>query len=208
MSPPSDTKPIITTVITPAYSQEEHEFLLQLAHRAIDAALDHRRLDLTPPSSHLAEPRGAFTTLHLHGKLRGCIGYVLPKHSLFQTVAETAQAAAFDDPRFAPVTPEETPALTVEISVLSPLQPIQPDGVVVGVHGLVVTKGGSRGLLLPQVPVKWGWDRETFLSQTCLKAGLPSESWRQDADLQAFTAEVFGEDAPPNTGSKVPSQDS
>ena len=137
--------------------------------------------------------RGAFTTLHLHGRLRGCVGYVVPTHSLYRTVAETAQAAAFDDPRFAPVTAEETPYLEVEISVLSPLHPIRPEDVVIGVHGLVVAKDRHRGLLLPQVPVQWQWDRETFLAQTCLKAGLPADAWMQDIDLQAFTAEVFGE---------------
>lgn len=149
---------------------------------------------MTPPSEHLAEMRGAFTALHLHGKLRGCIGYVIPTHSLYRTVAETAQAAAFDDPRFQPVTAEEATHLKVEISVLSPLRPIRPDEVEIGVHGLLISKAGRRGLLLPQVPVEWGWDRETFLTQTCHKAGLPLDAWRQDADLQAFTAEVFGED--------------
>ena len=206
-SPPSDTKSaVITSVITPEYSREERQVLLHLAHRAINAALDVQKLDLTPPSPHLAQPRGAFTTLHLQGKLRGCIGYVLPKHSLFQTVAETAQAAAFEDPRFVPVTPDEAPLLSIEISVLSKLQPIQPQEVVIGLHGLVVTKGGRRGLLLPQVPSEWGWDRETFLAQTCLKAGLPPDSWRQGIELQAFTAEVFGEEASPAPSSKVPSK--
>ena len=81
--------------------------------------------------------------------------------------------------------------------MLSPLRPIRPEEVVIGVHGLMVTKGGRRGLLLPQVPVEWHWDRETFLSQTCLKAGLPPDAWMQDADLQAFTAEVFGEESGP-----------
>jgi AmmeMemoRadiSam system protein A len=112
---------------------------------------------------------------------------------LYRTVAEAARAAAFDDPRFQPVTPEEAPNLKVEISVLSALQPIVPEDVVVGKHGLVVIQGSRRGLLLPQVPVEWGWDRETFLSQTSVKAGLTPDAWRQGAELQAFTAEVFGE---------------
>ena len=197
MSPQSDTKSgIITSVITPAYSQEERQILLQLAHRSIEAALSGRKLDLTPPSAHLGEMRGAFTTLHLDGRLRGCIGYVIPTHSLYRTVAETAQAAAFDDPRFQPVTDDEAPLLSIEISVLSPPRPIRPEDVVTGVHGLIVTKGGRRGLLLPQVPVEWHWDRETFLSQTCLKAGLPPDAWTQGIDLQAFTAEVFSEESP------------
>jgi len=191
MSPPSET-----SSARPAcgeYTSEEREILLRLAHTAIESVLQRHKLDVTPPSAHLAELRGAFTTLHLYGKLRGCIGYVIAKHALYRTVAETAQAAAFDDPRFAPVTAAEAPLLHIEISVLSPLLPIRPDDVEVGKHGLLVSKGNYRGLLLPQVPLEWGWDRETFLDQTCLKAGLPFDAWRQDADLQAFTAEIFGE---------------
>jgi AmmeMemoRadiSam system protein A len=181
---------------TSEYSQQERALLLQLAHRSIEFALAGQELDLAPPDAHLGEMRGAFTTLHFDGRLRGCIGYVIPVSSLYQTVAETARAAAFDDPRFASITAEEAPSLQVEISVLSPLRPIRPEDVVTGVHGLLVTKDGRRGILLPQVPMEWNWDRETFLSQTCLKAGLPADAWMQDIDLQAFTAEVFGEPAP------------
>ncbi len=179
---------------TGEYSAEERRVLLRLAHRSIEAALQDVPLDLTPPNEHLAEARGAFTTLHLHDRLRGCIGHVLSTSQLYKTVAETARAAAFDDPRFEPVTLEEVPELKVEISVLSALQPIRAEEVVVGKHGLVVMQGGRRGLLLPQVPLEWGWDRETFLSQTCLKAGLPPDAWLHGAELQAFTAEVFGEE--------------
>ncbi len=175
------------------FSSEERQVLLRLAHQSIEAALVERRLDLTAPTEHLAEQRGAFTTLHLDGKLRGCIGYVFPTQSLYATVAETARAAAFDDPRFQPVSREEAAELMIEISVLSPLKPIVPDEVVIGKHGLVVMQGSRRGLLLPQVPVEWGWDRETFLSQTCLKAGLAPDAWQGGAELQAFTAEVFSE---------------
>ena len=171
---------------------EERKFLVDLAHRSIESELARRRLDLTPPSPHLAEKRGAFTTLRLQGKLRGCIGYVIATESLSQTVAETARAAAFRDPRFPPVTEEEARNLVIEISVLSPLAPIRAEDVVVGRHGLLVVRGSHRGLLLPQVPLEWGWDREEFLAQTCRKAGLPPDAWRQDAELQAFTAEVFG----------------
>jgi AmmeMemoRadiSam system protein A len=176
------------------FSPQERQLLLHLAHHSIEAALDGRHLDTTPPSDHLAEQRGAFTTLHLQGKLRGCIGYVFPTQSLYATVAETAKAAASDDPRFRPVTQEEAPELKIEISVLSTLKPIGPQGVVVGKHGLVVMQGSRRGLLLPQVPVEWGWDRETFLSQTCMKAGLAPDAWLRGAELQAFTAEVFAEE--------------
>lgn len=190
----SDNRTIDVMAEGPEYSESERELLLKLAHQSIDTALrGEEEMDITAPSSHLAELRGAFTTLHLHGKLRGCIGYLSPLRSLFQTVTETARAAAFDDPRFPPVTPEEAKELKIEISVLSPLHPIRPEDVVVGKHGLVVTMAHHRGLLLPQVPLEWAWDRETFLAQTCLKAGLPSLAWQHGAQLQAFTAEVFGE---------------
>ena len=193
MSPSSEEPRTAISVQSCEYSQEERELLLRLAHRSIELALEGRSVDATSPTSHLAEARGAFITLHLQGKLRGCIGYVLPTQSLYATVAETARAAALDDPRFPPVTPAEAPQLKIEISVLSPLQPIRPEEVIVGQHGLVVTQGNRRGLLLPQVPVEWNWDRETFLAQTCLKAGLPPDAWQHGAQLQAFTAEVFGE---------------
>lgn len=179
---------------TAEYSPEERGILLRLAHQSIESTLQDLQLDLTPSSEHLAEPRGAFTTLHLHGKLRGCIGYVFSNQSLYQTVAETARSAAFDDPRFKPVTLADAPELKIEISVLSALQPITPEDVVVGKHGLVVMQGSRRGLLLPQVPLEWGWDREKFLAQTCMKAGLPPDAWQHGAELQAFTAEVFGEE--------------
>ena len=178
----------------PEFSPAERLALFAIAHKSIEAELEQGQLDTTPPNEHLAERRGAFTTLHLHGKLRGCIGYVLASESLYRTVAETARAAAFDDPRFEAVKPEEAGELKIEISVLSPLMPIAPEDVVVGRHGLVVRQGGRRGLLLPQVPVEWGWDRETFLAQTCMKAGLSPDAWRAGADLLAFTAEVFAEE--------------
>lgn len=193
MSPPSESSHPLLAVDTPEYSPAERELLLNLAHRSIEADLHETSLDLDPPTSHLAEPRGAFTTLHLQGALRGCIGYVLATQPLYVTVAHTAKAAAFEDPRFPPLTAAELANLKVELSVLSPLTPIRPEDVIVGKHGLVVTDGIRRGLLLPQVPVEWDWDRETFLAQTCLKAGLPPDAWKHGAQLQAFTAEVFGE---------------
>jgi AmmeMemoRadiSam system protein A len=193
MSPWSETH-FVAPPTTAEYSQQERELLLRLAHRSIEAALVGRKLDLTAPNAHLDEMRGAFVTLHLQGRLRGCIGYIVPQHSLYRTVAEAARAAAYEDPRFQPVTADEAGRLAVEISILSPPQPIRSEEVVTGLHGLIVTKGGRRGVLLPQVAVEWNWDRETFLTQTCLKAGLPPNAWMQSVDLQAFTAEVFGEE--------------
>ncbi len=197
MFPPSNNSPAATGAAMkpePAeYSLEERRQLLLLAHEVINANLEGREVDATPPSDHLAEPRGAFTTLHLKGELRGCVGYVMPVHPLYRTVAETAIAAAFHDTRFFPVTREEAPALEIEISVLSLLKPIEADEIEIGKHGLVVTFGSRRGLLLPQVPVEYNWDVKTFLQQTCHKAGLPPDAWERGATLECFTAEIFGD---------------
>jgi AmmeMemoRadiSam system protein A len=166
---------------------------LQLAHRAIAAHLRGETIECSAPTPHLAEERGAFTTLHLKGQLRGCIGYVLPVASLYKTIAATAVAAAFEDPRFDPVTVEEASDLKIEISVMSPLFPISPHQIEIGKHGLIISFEGRRGLLLPQVPLEHSWDVETFLNETCHKAGLPIEGWRNGAQLEAFTAEIFSE---------------
>jgi len=176
------------------FTPDERALLLRLAHDAILSALEEREISFDPPSAHLAQPRGVFTSLYLHGDLRGCVGYVLPVSSVYRAVAETARAAAFEDTRFYPVTEEEAPLLKIELSVLSPPQPIQADAVEVGRHGLLISQGGRRGLLLPQVPVEHRWDQTTFLEQTCRKAGLPMDAWEKGAVIEAFTAEVFGEE--------------
>lgn len=176
------------------FSPEERALLLKLAHQSIEAAFEGRDLPAEPPSAHLAEARGAFTTLYIHGQLRGCVGYIFPVASLYRTVAETARAAAFEDTRFYPVSKPELVNLQVSLSILSPLWPIQPEQVEVGRHGLLISLGARRGLLLPQVPVEHQWDRVTFLQQTCRKAGLALDSWQKGATLEAFTAEVFGEE--------------
>ena len=196
------------------FSKQERMQLLRLAHDSISSALQRREISLVPPTPHLAEPRGVFTSLYLRrgcgfdpckedrhredpseAQLRGCVGYVLPTCPVFRAVAETARAAAFDDNRFSPVNQEEAPNLEVELSILSPPQPIRAEEVEVGHHGLLISGQGRRGLLLPQVPVERGWDRTTFLEQTCRKAGLPGDAWQKGATItiEAFTAEVFGE---------------
>ncbi len=175
------------------FSQEEHQLLLRLAHDSISSALECREIPLDAPTPNLAEPRGVFTSLYLRGELRGCVGYVLPVFSVYRTVAETARAAAFDDNRFPPVSHEEASALQIELSILSQPKPIRAEEVEVGRHGLLISWRGRRGLLLPQVPVEHEWDRITFLEQTCRKAGLPLDAWQKGANLEAFTAEVFGE---------------
>lgn len=166
--------------------------MLRLAHEGIVSSLEARELADIAASEHLSEPRGAFTTLYLRGKLRGCVGYPMAILPLYRTAVETARAAAFEDPRFAPITLEEAHELRISLSVLSAMQPIVPDEVEVGRHGLLISHAGHRGLLLPQVAVEHGWDRVTFLEQTCLKAGLPPDAWRE-ARIEAFTAEVFGD---------------
>jgi AmmeMemoRadiSam system protein A len=184
------------------FSLEQRRVLLGMAHEAILSALQDRPLpEAQPDSDWLSEPRGVFTTLYLRNdlrghpdhQLRGCVGYALPVAPLFRAVAETARSAAFDDSRFSPVTWDEALALEISLSILSRLLPIDPDQVRVGRHGLFISEGARRGLLLPQVPVENGWDRETFLEQTCRKAGLPQDAWRKTATIEAFSAEVFGD---------------
>jgi AmmeMemoRadiSam system protein A len=175
------------------FSREERITLLDLAHRSITAALAGYELSLEPPTPHLAEPRGVFTTLYHRGSLRGCVGHVFPHSSVYSTVADTARAAAFEDTRFYPVTAGEARELEISLSILSGLKPIRPEEVEVGVHGLLISMAGKRGLLLPQVPLEHKWDRVQYLEQTCRKAGLPNDAWHSGAKLETFTAEVFSD---------------
>jgi AmmeMemoRadiSam system protein A len=174
------------------FSSQDRLFLLRAAHDSILSAFTGGAPEASV-SAHLSAPRGVFTTLYLDANLRGCVGYASPVAPLYRAVWETARAAAFEDSRFLPVTEQEAPRLEVCLSVLSRLFPIEPARVEVGRHGLVVCLGGRRGLLLPQVPVDNEWDRQTFIEQTCRKAGLPFDAWRKGASLEAFTAEVFGD---------------
>jgi len=194
-NPPSGLRPgaAVANAEPCEFTLDERRHLLKVAHESIESAFENREIPLDPPSPHLAEPRGAFTTIYFQGQLRGCVGYILPVGSLYRTVAETARAAAFEDTRFWPVTREEAPDLEVSLSILSALRPITPEEVEVGRHGLLVAQHGHRGLLLPQVPVEHGWDRATFLEQTCRKAGLALDAWQKGATLEVFTAEVFGD---------------
>lgn len=191
MSPPSEIS--LARAEQREYSDEERQLLLSLAHEAIVSALEQRELAAKTFSTHLSEPRGVFTTLYHDGKLRGCVGYPIAVLPLYQTVIETARSSAFEDPRFTPISREEAPQLRISISVLSTPTPISPDQIEVGRHGLLISDGARRGLLLPQVASEHGWDRITFLEQTCRKAGLPSNAWQNGAKIEAFTAEVFGD---------------
>ena len=175
-------------------SEADQQELIRLARQALEESVRHHRLSkIQEPQGRLCDQGGAFVTLHKAGRLRGCIGYIEAARPLYQTVRECALAAALHDPRFSPVTPDELDSLRLEISVLSPLTEIRPEQVEVGRHGLLISRGFQRGLLLPQVAVQWKWDRERFLAETCRKAGLPQDAWKQGATLQAFTAQVFSE---------------
>jgi AmmeMemoRadiSam system protein B/AmmeMemoRadiSam system protein A len=171
--------------------------LLAIARGAIEGVLrDGRAPEPRSDNPALQAPRGAFVTIKIDGRLRGCIGNfgIRNAKALFRTVSEMAVAAAVQDPRFPPLTEDELPKIELEISALSPLRPVSDAGdVEVGRHGLYITKGGRSGVLLPQVATEYGWDRTTFLEQTCRKAGLGPGEWKEGAVISVFEAEVFGE---------------
>lgn len=176
-------------------SDEDRRTLLSLARRAISHVVFHRDFpDLPPPSGCLAEPGPVFVSLRCNGKLRGCVGRTFSDIALAETVAQCAITAALQDARFMPVGNEEMAGLQIEISVLSELQPLPPDEIQVGVHGILVIRDAHRGLLLPQVAVERNWSAERFLDEACRKAGLPLDAWRDpETKLYAFTADVFSE---------------
>jgi hypothetical protein len=186
---------IAADVVSAALSPEERRALLRAARESIAAHLQGRPACLPAATGALVEKRGAFVTLRRRdGELRGCVGLMRSDGPLLDTVARMAVAAAVEDDRFDPVTAAELGDIEIEISALGPLEPIRPQDVEVGRHGLLVSSGSRRGVLLPQVPVEHGWDRETFLAHTCWKAGLPEDTWRRPGvEIRGFTAEVFGE---------------
>jgi AmmeMemoRadiSam system protein B/AmmeMemoRadiSam system protein A len=181
-------------------SETEKSELLALARKSVEYVVQEKYAYEPPASASatLNQERGAFTTLKKSGELRGCIGYTSAAKPLYITVRDTATLAAMQDPRFPQVSASELPSLEYEISVLSPLRRVTDvQQIKVGEHGLLMKNGDSEGLLLPQVPVEQGWDKHTFLEQTCRKAGMPSTCWMDDdTDIFSFTAVVFGEHKP------------
>ncbi len=174
--------------------EEEKRILHQIARTVIENRAKGKPVpEFQIDSPTLKENRGAFVTLHKRGQLRGCIGYIEGRGPLHKTVEEMAEAAAFRDPRFPPVTERELSELEIEISVLTPLQRITDiQRIEVGKHGIYIRKGWFSGLLLPQVATEYGWDRETFLEHTCQKAGLPSSAWKEkDTEIYIFSADIF-----------------
>lgn len=177
--------------------EKEKEELLALARASVEHAIRDRSLyePEAPADQAFDQERGAFVTLSEDGKLRGCVGYTSGVEPLYKTVRDTAALAALRDPRFRPVTVQELPQLEYEISVLSPLLHVRDmREIAVGQHGLLIKNGNKEGLLLPQVPVEQNWDRTTFLEQTCVKAGMEPDCWKdEDTDIFRFTALVFSE---------------
>ena len=175
-------------------TEAEKRHCKDLAHWAIRS---HLGLTSEPrpvlDSRTLGEDLGAFVTLKRDGRLRGCIGNVVGNGPLDATIERMAGAAAFEDPRFAPLAADELDDLHMEISVMGPLSPCpDPELIEVGRHGLYIRKAMHSGLLLPQVATEWGWDRETFLDQTCVKAGLPKGTWRKPkTEIWWFEAVIF-----------------
>ncbi len=181
-------------------SREEKKLCIEIARNEIEKHLGINKTlvaehELYPYPIFHKQEYGSFVTLHIHDKLRGCIGYIQPIAPLKEQLRMCARAAAFEDPRFYPLTKEEYPEISIEISLLSPIEEVKNlDEIVVGRDGLIVQHSIFQGLLLPQVATENNWTKEEFLSHTCLKAGLPSDCWkRNDVIIKKFSAYVFDE---------------
>ncbi len=176
-------------------SETEKRKLLAIARESI---VNHIKGGQVPKfdvtEENLKANRGCFVTIKIGGRLRGCLGQFTSDKPLHHLVSEMAIAAATRDPRFYPLESDDLDNIILEISVLSPLKQIDSiEEIEVGSHGLYIEKNFYRGVLLPQVAVEYGWDRNTFLEQTCVKAGLEKDDWKEEADIYVFSAEVFGE---------------
>jgi AmmeMemoRadiSam system protein B/AmmeMemoRadiSam system protein A len=184
------------SVIDKGLADDEKQALLRIARASIQAELAGKKPLAAKGQGTLDEKRGAFVSLKKRGHLRGCIGFIEAKKPLARTVEEMAVAAAFQDPRFEPVRREELKDVKLEISVLTPLRKVADVGEIeVGTHGLYIRKGSRAGLLLPQVATEYGWDRDTFLKETCRKAGLAPDAWLDpETEISLFSADVFGEE--------------
>lgn len=174
-------------------TNDEKKLLLEIAREAITCTVKGKK---APPreveSEHLLEKRGCFVCIKQGGALRGCIGNFISDKPLWKLVQEMAIAAGTRDPRFYPMKESDLEDFALEISALTPLQKISSiEEIKVGVHGLYMEKNFFRGVLLPQVAVEYGWDRDTFLDQTCLKAGLKKDDWKEGAEIYIFSADVF-----------------
>lgn len=178
-------------------TEEQGQRLIQIARENIIYYLKNRQmLSVDDTFPEFQEKRGVFVTLKKHETLRGCIGYPEPIYPLINALLDSSISAAVRDPRFPPVTAEEMNDITVEVTVLTKPQKIDPDpqNVTIGEDGLMVEKGMFKGILLPQVPVEWEWNAEEFLCQTCIKAGLPPDCWLDgDTIMYKFQGQIFSE---------------
>ncbi len=176
-------------------ANREKKLLLEVARRALVAAVEFgTALDRLPSEANLMEPGGAFVSLHRRARLRGCVGQVHSEQPLVQVVCYCTRAAALEDPRFDPVRPEELGEIEIELSILSRLEEIAPERIEAGRHGLMVSRGRQRGVLLPQVATQFRWSAARFLEETCVKAGFEPDAWNdRGIRIEAFTAEVFAE---------------
>lgn len=185
-----------------ALSESQGRFAVRYARRVVESVVETGQAPERPAAvDHVFEiDRGAFVTLRKKGRLRGCIGRPTPEQSAIEAIRGAAIDAATEDPRFPPVREPELEEITVEVSILTPpepLDPVDPDHVTVGQDGLIVQRHDRSGLLLPQVPVDQRWDAETFLEQTCTKAGLQADCWAQpEITVYRFRAQVFEETEP------------
>ena len=181
-------------------SNPEQNLLLGIARDAVHRHLSSQSVEYPDiPDGGMTRPHGVFVSIHADSELRGCIGRIQSEKPLYETTTECAISAAVADPRFPPLQIAELPGVSFEISVLSRLEQIDDiEGIEVGRHGLMIEKDAGRGLLLPQVASQYGWDRIEFLRQTCLKAGLGPDDWRQDATVFSFEALVFQESPVPS----------
>ncbi len=179
----------------PSLSEPDRRAALQLARTAVVEAVSHRKLpEVFPREGIFAERRGVFVTLQVRKRLQGCIGVIEANEPLGEAIIRCAASAAVEDPRFAPLKTEQLGELNIEISLLSPMEPIAPESIELGRHGLFVLLRAQRGLLLPQVAIEHRLTREQFLEETCRKAGLHREAWRDpEARLFGFTCEVFSD---------------
>lgn len=180
-------------------AEREKKLLLQIARSALTLGVANSPpLQEFPSEEILQQPAGAFVTLHRRGRLRGCVGQLPGHEALAAVVAHCARAAALDDSRFEPVGLAELSEIEIEVSVLSTLEDVTLEAIEPGKHGLVVGQGRQRGVLLPQVASQFNWGAQRFLEETCVKAGLERDAWKDPATrVQAFTAEVVSEAALP-----------
>lgn len=190
----------------PRFSDDEGRLAVEIARRRIESYLSGEKMELPPLPPSFKEKMGVFVTLNTYPgrELRGCIGYPEPVLPLIDALMDAAISAATRDPRFMPVKPREMDSIVVEVTLLTPPEEIRysdpeelPGKIRIGRDGLIAQEGPFRGLLLPQVPVEWGWDAETFLDQTCIKAGIPPGDWREGrVRFFRFQGEIFAEETP------------